>query len=52
LPEIGGEWVGEEGASQDQRCFYLLRRIPADVGKTTLGRKNEVVERKGYKRFS
>jgi hypothetical protein len=52
LPEIGGGGVREQRAGQDQRCFYLHRRIPSNVGKTTLGRKDEVVERKGDKRFS
>jgi hypothetical protein len=52
LPETGGGGVKEERTGQDQRCFYLPRRISADAGKTTLGRKDEVVERKRDKRFS
>jgi hypothetical protein len=52
LSEIRREGVEGERTGQDQRCFYLSGRIPADVGKATLGRKDEVVERKGDERFS
>jgi len=44
LSEIKREGIGGERTGQDQRCYYLPGRIPADVGKATLGRKDEVVE--------
>jgi hypothetical protein len=52
LSEIGRGRVWEEGVGQDQRCFDLARRIPADVGKTALGREDEIGEPKRDKRFS
>jgi hypothetical protein len=44
LSEIKREGIGGERTGQDQRCYYLRGRIPTDVGKATLGRKDEVVE--------
>ena len=44
LSEATREGAGGERAGPDQRFFHFHGGVPADVGKTTLGREDEVVE--------